>query len=172
MFKPLFMTALLLLSAAAGGHEPEPIAVKPAVAAVTLDWMVGDWVGEGITFGRPSRVTLTLRPIFAGRTMVMDYAVTVAAKDKIPALNFAAHAYYKISNDSRWDGRWIDNFGNFHNLSGAIKGSALTSIWGSPATEIGRTHYVLEGDVLTITDKSLSSTGNFDVFATYKLHKK
>ena len=172
MFKPLFMSALLLLSVSARGHEPEPIAVKPVVAAATLDWLVGDWTGEGITFGRPSRVTLSLSPIFGGRMMMMDYAVTVAAKDKIPILNFAAHAYYKISKDSRWDGRWIDNFGNFHNLSGAIKGSALTSIWGSPATEIGRTHYALEGDVLTITDKSLTPEGNFDVFATYKLHKK
>lgn len=175
MFKPVFLITLLFPAAPVLGHEPQSApanATKPESAPVSLDWLTGDWIGEGITFGRPSRVTLSLRPIFGGRTMMMDYAVSVVAKDNIPALNFAAHAYYKVGKGKTWDGRWIDNFDNFHNLSGMIKDTSMATLWGSPSTEIGRTTYTRVGDTLSITDKSLTPAGNFDVFATYTLRKK
>ncbi len=147
--------------------------IAPAVTvAPSLDWMIGEWAGEGTLFGRPSRVSLSVKPILGGKAVALDYAVSVNTEGEKPAINFTSHGFYRATKGKRWEGRWVDNFGNLHDLNGRIDGTSLIAMWGSPGTEIGRTRYALEGGALLLTDQALMDSGVMEVFATSRLSKK
>lgn len=149
-----------------------PALVPVATAAASLDWMIGEWAGEGTSFGRPSHVSLSVRPILGGKAVTLDYAVSVNSEGEKPAILFTSHGFYRVSDDKRWDGRWIDNFGNLHDLSGRVDATSLIVVWGNPGTEIGRTLYALEGGAMVVTDQALRGTGAMEVFAISRLSKK
>lgn len=166
----LFLTlALATLSAPSFSQTPP---VPAAAVAASLDWMVGEWAGEGTFFGRPSVVSLSVRPILGGKAFALDYAMSVKAEGGKPAVSFLGHGFYRTGKDKRWDGSWIDNFGQLHELNGQIDGMSLVTVWGNPRTEIGRTRYTMEGGAMVLTDQALRATGAMEVFATSRLSKK
>ena len=162
-----------MVSAQPSAAQPADSAPPPrptVVADVTpsLDWMVGGWHGTGLFFGRPSEVTLDVRRVAADRAIAIDYRVTVAARDTAPAISFAGHAFYRASAGPLWAGRWVDNQGSIRDLAGLLDGAAMTTMWGDPSTEIGRTIYRIEGDALTITDAVLRGD-TYSPFASARL---
>lgn len=170
MIRAALISAAFVLSALpVAAQQVAPVA---QVAKPSLDWMVGDWAGEGIHFGRPSRVTITVRPILGGMGVALDYTVDVAPGEKAPAMAYKAHAFFHSGNDDRWIGRWAGNFGYLHDVIGRVDGHALNTIWGSPATEIGRSRYAIENGAMTVEDYSLRGTGEFGVFGKSRLMKK
>ena len=70
-----------------------------------------------------------------------------------------AQAFYRLIEAGRFDGTWFDSRGIVPPLEGNAEQSILTTLWGTPETEQGRTVYhfldesrvemedsVLEGD--------------------------
>jgi hypothetical protein len=170
MSRVLLIASAFVLSAlpvAAQDTAPVVQAAKPS-----LDWMVGEWAGEGEHFGRLSRVTMTVRPILGGTGIALDYTVDVEHGKKESAMAYAAHAFFQAGKDGRWTGRWAGNFGFLHDVVGRVDGQSLNTIWGSPATEIGRSRYAIENGAMTVEDYSLRGTGEFSVFGKSRLMKK
>ena len=155
-----------------------PIALISATAAVasdvqTLEWFVGEWVGSGTLLGQPSTVTLTISPALGGTATALAYRAQTAAAGSRPALSFEGRATYRITAKGRVEGQWSDNNGSFHAVGGRIAGTMMTTVWGSPTTEIGRSTYVREASgTLTVTDSVLSSDGGWRMFATATYRKK
>jgi hypothetical protein len=170
------MRRLFLVLAAGLLVVPAPVCGQTAPAQsetlVTLDWMVGDWSGNGKHFGRDSAVTLTVKTAAGGAAYSLDYSVIVSAAGDNPEMRFAAHGFYQRAKGREWHGRWTDNFGNLHDLSGVIEGQKMTTLWGSPATEIGRSSYALIDGKLRIIDTSLNKDGVFDEFGQSQLVRR
>jgi hypothetical protein len=166
-----------LLIAAAFALSAPPVAAQDATPVVqaarpSLDWMVGEWAGEGVLFGRPSKVTMSVKPAIGGNGVALDYAIKIQASDKAPAMDFAAHAFFREGAKGRWAGRWGDNFGNLHDVSGRIDGQAMYTMWGSPDTEMGKSSYVIDAGAMVITDHVVRGRGEFEQFAMSRLTKK
>jgi hypothetical protein len=170
MIKAALPLAFLLVVAPVVAQTGPQAAAE--VTAPSLDWMVGDWRGSGKHFGRDSVVTLTVRTVAGGAAYSMDYGVIVAAGGDQPEMRFAAHGVYQRAKGKKWHGRWVDNFGNLHDLSGVIDGQKMTTLWGSPATEIGRSTYSLVDGKLRITDTSLNKDGVFNRFGESQLVRR
>jgi hypothetical protein len=170
------MTRLALILAAALLTVPASVSGQTAPAqseaAATLDWMVGDWSGNGKHFGRDSVVTMSVKTVAGGAAYSMDYSVIVSAGGNQPEMRFAAHGVYQRAKGRKWHGRWIDNFGNLHDLFGAIDGQKMTTLWGSPSTEIGRSTYALVDGQLRVIDTSLNKDGIFSEFGQSQLVKR
>ncbi len=65
----------------------------------------------------------------------------------------AAEAFYKPLPNGRFDGTWFDSRGVVLPLQGSIEEATLTTLWGTPETEQGKTVYrLLDGDQLEVTD--------------------
>ncbi|MEQ1550172.1 hypothetical protein [Sphingorhabdus sp.] len=163
-------TMLVALAIPATAHAQTTPAESAAPA--TLDWMVGEWSGKGKLFGRNSEVELTVRPVAAGAAYSLDYRIYVAADGDATELRFAAHGFFQRGKGRKWHGRWVDNFGNLHDISGTLDAQAMTTVWGSPSTEIGRSSYSIVGGQLQIVDWALGKEGSFNEFARSKLNHK
>lgn len=171
MIRALTLTAILVaLSIPATAHAQSPPAETAAPA--TLDWMVGEWSGKGKLFGRDSEVELTVKPVAAGAAYSLDYRIYVAADGDATEMRFAAHGFFQRGKGRKWHGRWVDNFGNLHDISGTLDAQAMTTLWGSPSTEIGRSSYSIAGGKLQIVDWALAKDGNFSEFARSQLNRK
>lgn len=145
----------------------KPFELPTVQETPSLAFLYGEWQREGSLMGKPSRVELMAKPILDGWGVVLDYRVLGLGGDAI----FAGHAVYRVSSQGRWEGRWLDSGGVFRDLSGSVLPGRMTVTWGSPATEIGRTTYALEGGTLVLTDEVLRASGQFEVFASAKLKR-
>ncbi len=159
---------LLLISTAA---IAAPEAASPDAAK--LDWFMGEWVGTGTFFGQPSIVKLSVTPALGGTATALAYRAQTAASPPRPALSFEGRATYRITAKGRVEGQWSDSNGSQHSVGGRIAGTMMTTIWGSPTTEIGRSTYVRDASgALTVTDSVLTPEGGWRVFAAATYRKK
>lgn len=159
--------ALLLISTTALAQPTPP---SPVAAAPTLDWFNGEWAGTGTMFGQPSKVALTIAPALGGSGTALAYRAEIPVKDQ-PPRRFEARATYRIMPKGRVEGQWSDSNGSFHRVGGRISGSSMTTLWGDPATEIGRSTYERDASgALIVTDSVLAADGSWRVFAqaTYR----
>lgn len=166
----ILSTMLVALAIPARVHAQ--IAPAESAAPATLDWMVGEWSGKGKLFGRDSEVELIVKPVAAGAAYSLDYRIYVAADGNATEMRFAAHGFFQRGKGRKWHGRWVDNFGNLHDISGTLDAQAMTTLWGSPSTEIGRSSYSIIGGQLQIVDWALAKDGNFNEFARSQLNRK
>ena len=152
------LTLLLVLAAA-------PLAAQTPQGG--LDWLTGQWRGEGSMLGRPSVTRMTVAPAIGTSWVQLDYSARVTATANAPAINFDGRGHYRPLKDSRWTGRWLDSAGSSHPLTGRITGQTFVTLWGSVDSELGRSRYVLGPDgVLTVTDAVLQADGSWRDFAT------
>lgn len=137
-----------------------PVAAQAPVAAPDLTWLHGEWKGSGQLQGRPTEVNLSIRPVFDGSATALDYRASFTGG------SFEGRATYRIGAQGKVTGQWSDSAGSLHLVSGRITGSSLTTVWGSPITELGRSTYMRSGDTLTVTDTVLTPEGGWRTFAT------
>jgi hypothetical protein len=162
-----FVLALLLMVAPFRAHADNPPSTE--VAAPSLEWMLGNWSGSGKLFGQDSRVTLSVRPVAGEAAYSFDYQVMTAAGQNRAETRFQAHAFFQRGKGNQWHGRWVDNFGNLHDISASLDRNNMTSTWGSPSTEIGRSTYILNDGRMLVTDWALGRDGVFKQFAQSEL---
>lgn len=154
--------AILLISTAALAQPAPPAApAKPSLA-----WMTGEWRGTGTMFGKPSRVAMTIKPALGGEATALTHSAETAGPDAKP-VRFEATATYRINAKGRVEGQWSDSAGSFHRIGGRINASTMTTIWGDPTTELGRSTYARDSSgALIVTDAVLAPDGSWRVFAT------
>lgn len=153
------LTVVLLLFAT-------PVAAQTAMKPAELDWLFGDWTGEGQMFGQPSAATLTVGPATVRGWVKIDYSVRVTNVAATTAAAFMGQGLYRAIGTGKWAGRWTDSNGSSHPLEGRVSGQKLVSTWGSVDTEIGRTSYQQSADgSLEVTDQVLQADGTWRLFA-------
>lgn len=110
----------------------------PAAAQdmAALGWMTGTWRGGGNMFGSASEAVLEVRPALGGRFVEFSYR----------AGQFEGRAFYRPSENGRWQATWFDNRGVSFGIDAGVESNTLTSDWGIGGTERGRTVYRLLGD--------------------------
>lgn len=162
--------ALLLIAAPVAAQADSPQSAE--TVAPSLDWMVGNWSGNGKLLGRNSRVTLSVRPVAGTAAYSFDYQAVTAAERDQPEVTFFAHAFFQRGKGNKWHGRWVDNFGNLHDISALLNRDVMISTWGSPSTEIGRSSYAFVEGRMRITDSVMGKDGVLSEFAQSDLGRE
>lgn len=153
------LTLVLLLFAA-------PATAQSAASPAELDWLVGEWTGDGQIFGQPSSATLAVGTATVRGWVKIDYSFRVTNVAATTAAAFMGQGLYRMTGSGKWSGRWTDSYGSSHPLAGRVNGQKLVSTWGSVDTEIGRTSYQRSADgSLEVTDQVLQADGTWRLFA-------
>lgn len=155
------ITLLLAMPFAAGADEARTRGFFAALA--------GDWQGQGETLGMPSVQQARWEPALGAAffRFVFDNRMTAADGKET---RFRAEAFYRVDKDGAVTGTWLDSRGVTQQIAGGLDESgALVILWGSEATERGRSSYRLVEDALEITDEVVGEDGNWRVFGQTRL---
>jgi hypothetical protein len=134
-----------------------------------LAQLAGEWQGEGEVLGTASVQRARWEPALdaAFFRFVFDNRMTAADGR---ASRFRAEAFYRVGSDGTISGTWLDSRGMTLPLAGSVDDSgALVILWGTEATERGRSTYRLVEDALEITDEVVGEDGNWRVFGQTRL---
>lgn len=113
-----------------------------------LDRFAGAWKGEGKVNGRESKVEMVWEPVTGGRHYRIGYRNSMEG-----GTVFEGTALYSPNPSGGFSGLWVDSFGFSRPIVAEFSNETLTSNWGSPETEEGRTEYRLTGaDSMQVTD--------------------
>lgn len=114
-----------------------------------IDPFLGQWTGEGTLFGNPAKFQLRFAPDLNGKFLHLIFRNEYTVNEKSYSMD--AKAYYAIAADSL-HGYWFDSRGIQLPVIVRVSDQTLTSFWGSPETERGKTEYRLTEEVLLTTD--------------------
>ena len=134
------------------------LAAPPASAQETpvIDDMIGAWVGSGTLFGADAAFAMTWEWALGERFVRLTFQNKVEGADGGPRV-LDAEAFYRPMGAGRFEGTWFDTRGMVLQLIGTAEERTLTTLWGSPETEEGRTVYrLLEDNRLEVEDWVLS----------------
>ncbi len=128
-------------------------------AAATADaaWhtpFMGVWVSAGDTFGQPATSQIEWTDAgLDGKFVRLDYRVETRPENSKPFI-FKGTAYYPSSSEGKTvKAIWADSNGNLHPVAATISDETLVALWGTEATEQGRTRYeLLSPTQMEITD--------------------
>ena len=152
------LAAVALVATGAAAQQPAGI-----------DWLHGRWSGTGTVQGAPSEAMLEVAPVLGDRFVELRYRFVTAGQQRF---EFEGRGFYQ-AQDGAWRGQWFDSTGATRPLDGTVTGSTLTTQWGNPATEQGRTTYRLEAQgTLQVTDEVLRRNGQWQVFASHNMTRK
>jgi hypothetical protein len=155
------ITLLLAVPFAAGADEASTRGFFAALA--------GDWQGQGETLGMASVQQARWEPALGAAffRFVFDNRMTAADGKQT---RFLAEAFYRVGRDGAVTGTWLDSRGVTQQIAGGLDESGtLVILWGSEATERGRSSYRLVEDALEITDEVVGEDGNWRVFGQTRL---
>jgi len=162
MARPAAIIALLFaISFAAGADESRTRGFFAALA--------GEWQGQGETLGMASVQQARWEPALGAAffRFVFDNRMTAADGKET---RFRAEAFYRVGKDGAVTGTWLDSRGVTQQIAGGLDESGtLVILWGSDATERGRSSYRLVEDALEITDEVVGEDGNWRVFGQTRL---
>ncbi|MEO0997120.1 MAG: hypothetical protein AAFX58_06345 [Pseudomonadota bacterium] len=138
------MAACILLSL--------PVAAQDE--AVTA--LLGDWAADCDAWGTPATCRLSWERGHHERLLTVRYRIE-SRQDG--AEIFSGSAVYRLSPPDL-TGYWSDSGGALHPLRAMWEDNTLTTRWGRPGTEEGRTEYArLAPGVLRVTDWALTDEG-------------
>ncbi len=130
----------------------------------TPDWLVGNWSGQGLLFGEPARMRLSVCPLVGHRGLTLDYQVEGESN---PAMRFSGHADYLPDSGNRWRGRWIGSNNVDHDLTAITSDQAFLATWHNAAVETGQTQYrLIAPGHLKVTDYVQRDGGGLESFAS------
>ncbi len=107
-----------------------------------IDQFIGTWEGQGKLFGADAAFSMEwewvleqqfVRLIFQNKTQSPDGGERI----------LKAQAFYRPIGAGRFEGTWFDSRGMVLPLQGTAEENKLTTLWGTPETEQGRTVYRL-----------------------------
>ena len=106
-------------------------------------------------------------PLRAARSRQPD---VVARRPQLP---FQRHRVLPRPDSTRCDATWFDNTGNTRPIVATATPVALLSDWGTPATEVGRTHYQIQPDSsLSVLDSVRTRQAVWREFGRVTLRRK
>ncbi|HEU0223957.1 MAG TPA: hypothetical protein VFR29_00815 [Steroidobacteraceae bacterium] len=155
------LALLLACTLAAGADESRTRGFFAALA--------GDWQGQGETLGMASVQQARWEPALGAAFFRFVFDNRMTAADGTES-RFRAEAFYRVGRDGAVTGTWLDSRGVTQQVAGGLDQSgALVILWGSEATERGRSTYRLVEDALEITDEVVGEDGNWRVFGQTRL---
>lgn len=133
------------------------------------EWILGNWDGEGSLFNQPAKFQMTWTDQWKGKFLKLEFSNKII-DSQYP--KFEVEAYYHPIDGNRYKGYWFDSRGWFVEVGSKFntETNTLTSVWGSPETEQGKTIYQFQSDgTIAVEDYVLRNNG-YELFgkATYQ----
>lgn len=124
---------------------------------LTIGGFIGTWHGNGQLFGMKADFKITFEWVLKKQFMQLTFLNNLKDKEgHEQELN--SLAFYKLIGEDLLQGYWFDSRGTILPLNANMKDSVLTTLWGGPNTEKGKTIYSLVGiDRLDVTDYILKN---------------
>lgn len=152
------------------------LALTPIVAApnetASLKSLEGSWAGDGNFMGNAARLELKYEWVLNGKFLRLSLksdSRTAAGAQQI----FEGHVYYEAKSDGSTSGTWFDSRGVSFPVKGTFAGDTLTILWGSPATEQGKSVYrLVDAGTLEVTDFAQLKDGTWKQFATAVVRRR
>src|SRR5262245_45728536 len=110
-----------------------------------LTRLQGNWQGEGTVFGRPATLQIKWESILNDKFMKLSLRQEMEARNSSRQI-FEGHAYYQPKGMDKYAAQWFDSRGVTFPINSYVEGDTLTSLWGSPNTEEGKSTYQLIDD--------------------------
>ena len=107
-----------------------------------LHQFIGAWEGEGELFGSEAAFSMEWEWVLGGKFVRLAFENGIQGPDGIDPI-LQAVAFYRPIGEGRFEGTWFDSRGTVLPLQVSTEPTTLTTLWGSPATEQGRTVYRL-----------------------------
>ena len=86
---------------------------------------------------------------------------------------FEGQAYYQPQGIDKYAAQWFDSRGVTFPIKAYVEGNTLTSLWGSPDKEEGKSTYQLVDDsTLRVVDSVKQKDGTFREFSSVTLKRK
>lgn len=158
---PLFVLSCLPLVVTADlGAQP---------ATLPLDRFIGTWSGNGTLMGADAEFVMTWEWVLDQRFVRLSFQNSVQGSDGERRV-FRAQAFYKPEKDAELSGTWFDSRGVVLPLKASAGPDTLTTQWGTPETEQGRTVYRLADEDRMEVEDFVSREGEWRRFghATYE----
>ncbi|MCO6509752.1 MAG: nuclear transport factor 2 family protein [Aridibacter famidurans] len=109
--------------------------------ASVLDRLYGTWQGAGEVNGRESTVVMTWEPVHGGKNYRLEFRNEMEG-----GFLFEGTALYSLKREGGFTGLWVDSTGAARPIIASFADDTLTSNWGTPETEEGKTEYRLNGE--------------------------
>ena len=140
---------LVLLTVILGPFEPQGV---HAQETSVVHHFIGVWEGHGELFGSDAAFSMEWEWVLDERFVRLTFQNSVAGRDGTEG-TLEAQAFYRPIGAAEFEGTWFDSRGVSLPLTGSVENATLTSLWGSPETEQGRTVYrLLHEDQLEVED--------------------
>ncbi|MBX3242535.1 MAG: hypothetical protein KIT80_05295 [Chitinophagaceae bacterium] len=154
MKKLIFLPLLLISCCSLAQHTPNNI----------LDIFVGNWHANGAAFGMPANITMNWTPVLETRFYRLQYKIITIGKDSTQMI-FEGIAYYKPLGENRFAATWFDTQGSIHPIIASNDTTTLTSLWGTPETQQGKTTYkIINTQEIEVTDFIMKKDGAWNKF--------
>ena len=104
--------------------------------------------------------------------------MTLSLRHEVSAPNsskqiFEDHAYYQPQGMDKYAAHWFDSRGVPFPIKAYVEGNTLTSLWGSPDKEEGKSTYQLIDDgTLRVVDSVKQKDGTFSEFSSATLKRQ
>jgi hypothetical protein len=125
----------------------------------------GTWRGDGKTSGLTARLQMNWEWVLGRKFLRLSLRnETHAATGSL----FEGHAYYRLEETGKCEGKWFDSRGASFPIVCEIAGDAMTAMWGTPAQEQGKSVYrFLESDKLEVLDSVRQKDGTWKEFGRF-----
>lgn len=129
-----------------------------------LNRLNGTWKAEGKAFGMEAKFHMQWTWVLQGRFIQLFYKIEMRGKDGQPQI-FEGMAFYKPAANGKYEGTWFDSQRSIHPIEATADSSALTSLWGKPETEQGKSIYrLLDENRIEVVDAVRAKDGSWKEF--------
>lgn len=135
------MSSTALAQAEPGGSDPASL--------------IGDWSGDCDAWGTAATCRSSWSQGLHDDLLVQEYSIS---NTETGAQIFSGRGVYRIRGGNV-DGYWEDSQGAIHPLTGDWTDGVLSVMWGTPATQLGRSRYEAADGQLLAADWGLSEAG-------------
>lgn len=130
-----------------------------------LNRLRGVWKAEGKAFGMEANFSMKWEWVLQNRFIQLSYKIEMRGKDGQPQI-FEGTAFYKPAANGKYEGTWFDSQRSIHPLAATADSSALTSFWGRPETEQGKSIYrLLDENRIEVVDAVRAKDGSWREFS-------
>jgi len=135
-----------------------------------LDRFIGSWLGKGKLMGAEAEFLMTWEWTLEHKFVKLTFQNKIRRSEGMDRL-FKEHAFYKPEETGHFSGTWFDSRGMVLPLIAKIELDTLTTNWGSPDTEEGRTVYrLLDQNKIEVEDFVLKN-GKWSRFGKAVYHR-
>lgn len=130
-----------------------------------LNRLNGDWKAQGKAFGMEAKFHMKWAWVLQNRFIQLSYKIEMRGKDGQPQI-FEGTAFYKPAANGKYEGTWFDSQRSIHPIAATADSSALTSFWGKPETEQGKSIYrLLDENRIEVVDAVRAKDGSWREFS-------